>query len=65
MNKYISFLKDFTTEDNTYTYIKNVKYHILKEDMLYYYITNPIKPYPIPKNLKHIVYNIGNIINKT
>jgi len=63
MNKYILFLCDFSTEDNTYSWVSNTKYSISYDDENFYYIKrNGLKPYPIPKDLEFEVYTTGDII---
>ena len=62
MNRYILFLCDFTTEDNSYSWISNTKYGLSNEDENFYYIKrNGLKPYPIAKDLEFTVYKIGDI----
>ena len=63
MNKYILFLYDFSTEDNTYSWVSNTKYSLSYDDENFYYIKrNGLKPYPISKSLEFEVYKIGDIV---
>ena len=63
MNKYILFLCDFSTEDNTYSWVANTKYGLAYDDDNFYYIKRVgLKPYPISKDLEVTVYTIGDMV---
>lgn len=57
LNQYLNFLENYTAQDNSYQWLKGVKYGIQNSDDNNYYISgNKRKIYPISKRLECIVY---------
>ena len=54
---YIEFYQDYIAEDNSFTWVHDVKYRIIsKDDNFYYIVKNKGKTQKIPRNEEGDIY---------